>query len=128
MAVDLDKWCDYAIRFVAGIYDSIIYFWKEADEISITGAVCAIAGFIDGLNPDQRAFVQPSLGFVDNPADWEKKPLVLLPLYGTSSIAEWADGVVHILYTNPSFPKGRLAMMSEEQLGKLKSMLDKIDI
>lgn len=120
---DIDKWCDYAIRFIAGLYDRLFFFCHEPDEPVIVEMMESIISFIDGLGHETRAFVQPALGFVDNPADFEKKtPLVLLPLFGTSAITEWVGCIVKVLYKNPHFESGKLAMMSDEKLGELKRM------
>lgn len=120
--VDIDKWGDYAIRFIAGLYENLAFFCKELDEPSIVELMRAIVSFIDGLDSDQRAFVQPSLGFVDNPADFEKRTLVLLPLFGTSAITEWVEGIVKALYKNPYFQGEHLAMMSDEKFVELQRL------
>lgn len=124
---DIDKWAEYSIRFCLGFYEKIVFYCDCDDEDLICEIIHSFMSLIDGLAPDVRDKVQPSLGFINEPAtlalEEEKPPTVLLPIFAVSSITEIAERVVVEIHNNSFFDGERHALMSQEKFIELRKLM-----
>ena len=121
---DVDSWIESAIQFVSVANYRVNFFWKEQDQGVINEFMRSFMSLLDGLSPEVREVVNPSLCFiVKKTAPNDKCETLTFPYGGTSSIAEWVDGVIMAINSNPEMKSARNGILSKQQIMELKKLV-----